>query len=149
MIFLTNYVWHALFMLFESTVVEDREKIWHVVADFAQPTRLPMSWGSWEMPLQLSPCGRYCLTILGAISYQLSDLHDAFIEGSEWTCYIKLSSKSEGRFLFQCLVIIPECFATGYSQLPKSWRNPKNLEISLGEGFCGSRGDAAFSLCLG
>jgi hypothetical protein len=37
----------------------------------------------------------------------------------------------------------------GYSQLPKSWRNPKNLEISLGEGFCGSRGDAAFSLCLG
>ena len=36
-----------------------------------------------------------------------------------------------------------------YSQLPKSWRNPKNLEISLGEGFCGSRGDAAFSLCLG
>ena len=30
-----------------------------------------------------------------------------------------------------------------------SWRNPKNLEISLGEGFCGSRGDAAFSLCLG
>ena len=25
----------------------------------------------------------------------------------------------------------------------------KNLEISLGEGFCGSRGDAAFSLCLG
>ena len=36
-----------------------------------------------------------------------------------------------------------------YSQLPKSWRNPKNLEISLGEGFCGSRGDAGFSLCLG
>ena len=36
-----------------------------------------------------------------------------------------------------------------YPQLPKSWRNPKNLEISLGEGFCGSRGDAAFSLCLG
>ena len=36
-----------------------------------------------------------------------------------------------------------------YSQLPKSWRNPKNLEISLGEGFCGSRGDVAFSLCLG
>ena len=25
----------------------------------------------------------------------------------------------------------------------------KNLEISLGEGFRGSRGDAAFSLCLG
>ena len=36
-----------------------------------------------------------------------------------------------------------------YSQLPKSWRTPKNLEISWGEGFCGSRGDAAFSLCLG
>ena len=36
-----------------------------------------------------------------------------------------------------------------YTQLPKSWRNPKNLEISLGEGFCGSRGDVAFSLCLG
>ena len=36
-----------------------------------------------------------------------------------------------------------------YSQLPKSWRNPKNLEISLGEGFWGSRGDVAFSLCLG
>jgi len=36
-----------------------------------------------------------------------------------------------------------------YSQLPKSWPTPKNLEISLGEGFCGSRGDAAFSLCLG
>ena len=40
-------------------------------------------------------------------------------------------------------------FSTWYSQLPKSWRNPKNLEISLGEGFCGSRGDAAFSFCLG
>ena len=37
----------------------------------------------------------------------------------------------------------------GYTQLPKSWRNPTNLEISLGERFCGSRGDAAFSLCLG
>ena len=36
-----------------------------------------------------------------------------------------------------------------YTQLPKSWRNPKNLEICLGEGFCGSRGDVAFSLCLG
>ena len=36
-----------------------------------------------------------------------------------------------------------------YTQLPKSWRNPKNLKISSGERFCGSRGDAAFSLCLG
>ena len=40
-------------------------------------------------------------------------------------------------------------FAQIKRQLPKSWRNPKNLEISLGEGFCGSRGDVAFSLCLG
>ena len=45
--------------------------------------------------------------------------------------------------------ILFEIFFGRYSQLPKSWRNPKNLEISLGEGFCGSRGDAAFSLCLG
>ena len=32
----------------------------------------------------------------------------------------------------------------GYCQLPKSWRNPKHLEISLGERFWGSRGDVAF-----
>ena len=41
------------------------------------------------------------------------------------------------------------CYLTRYSQVPKSWRNPKNLGISLGEGFCGSRGVVAFSLCLG
>ena len=91
------------------------DRIWHVVADFeTQPsTRLPMSWGSLEMPLQLSHCGRYCLTILGAISwYQLSA--SCMTHGSECTFYIMLSSKSESRFLFQCSYTGVSCRGTVY-----------------------------------
>ena len=42
----------------------------------------------------------------------------------------------------------PQCFV-GYNHLTKLRRNLKFLEFRLGEGFFGSRGDAAFRLRLG
>ena len=71
---------------------------------------------------------------------------DGHLQSGKQPHHFYLVFKLFGQSLFP-LFGAPMC--PQYSQLPKSWRNPQNLEISLGEGFCGSRGDAAFSLCLG